>query len=60
MHGSRGRPHHRMSTSYLAEVLPDCRVVEIDGARHFGPNTHPTEVAAVIAEAVSRRTGRRR
>jgi pimeloyl-ACP methyl ester carboxylesterase len=58
MHGSRGAPHHRLSTTYLAEVLPDCRVVEIDGARHFGPNTHPTEVAAVIAETVSRRTGR--
>jgi pimeloyl-ACP methyl ester carboxylesterase len=58
MHGSRGAPHHRLSTTYLAEVLPDCRVVEIDGARHFGPNTHPTEVATVIAETVSRRTGR--
>lgn len=55
MHGSRGAPHHRLSTTYLSDVLPDCRVVEIDGARHFGPNSHPSEVAAVIAEAVARR-----
>lgn len=48
IHGSRGRPHHRMSTEYLAATLPDCRVVQIAGARHFGPNTHPVEVAAVI------------
>jgi pimeloyl-ACP methyl ester carboxylesterase len=52
MYGSRGRPHHRMSTDHLAKVLPDCRVVEITGARHFGPNTHPVEVAAVIAHLV--------
>jgi pimeloyl-ACP methyl ester carboxylesterase len=49
MHGAQGAAHHRRSTSHLAEVLPDCRVVEIDGARHFGPNTHPTGVAAAIA-----------
>jgi pimeloyl-ACP methyl ester carboxylesterase len=48
IHGSRGRPHHRMSTEHLAATLPDCRVVQIAGARHFGPNTHPVEVAAVI------------
>jgi pimeloyl-ACP methyl ester carboxylesterase len=48
IHGSRGRSHHRMSTEHLAATLPDCRVVQIAGARHFGPNTHPVEVAAVI------------
>jgi pimeloyl-ACP methyl ester carboxylesterase len=50
IHGSRGRAHHRMSTEYLAATLPQCRVVEIAGARHFGPNTHPIEVAEVITE----------
>jgi len=49
MHGTRGRPHHRASSAHLAEVLPDCQVVEIDGANHFGPNTHPDEVADVIS-----------
>ena len=28
-------------------VLADCPVVTIEGARHFGPNTHPDAVAAV-------------
>jgi pimeloyl-ACP methyl ester carboxylesterase len=50
IHGSRGRAHHRMSTEQLAATLPDCRVVEIAGARHFGPNTHPIEVAAAITQ----------
>jgi pimeloyl-ACP methyl ester carboxylesterase len=50
IHGSRGRAHHRMSTEHLAATLPDCRVVEIAGARHFGPNTHPVEVAEVITD----------
>lgn len=49
MHGSEGAAHHRLSTAYLSDVLPDCRVVEISGARHFGPNTHPGQVAEVIA-----------
>jgi pimeloyl-ACP methyl ester carboxylesterase len=48
MYGSRGRPHHRASSAHLAEALPDCHVVEIRGANHFGPNTHPDEVADVI------------
>ncbi len=49
MHGSEGAAHHQLSTAYLSDVLLDCRVVEISGARHFGPNTHPDEVAEVIA-----------
>ena len=36
------------------DVLADCPVVTIEGARHFGPNTHPDAVAAVLAELVSR------
>ena len=38
---------------HLAATLPDCRVVDIDGARHFGPNTHPDAVAAVIMDLVA-------
>jgi pimeloyl-ACP methyl ester carboxylesterase len=52
--GTEGAPHHLRSTEHLADVLPDGRSVEIEGARHFGPNTHPDEVAAVIVELVSR------
>ena len=46
MRGTEGAPHHRMSTEHLASVLADCRSVDIEGARHFGPNTHPDAVAA--------------
>ena len=46
--GSRGADHHRRAATFLAEVLPGCRSIEIEGARHFGPNTHPDEVAAVL------------
>ncbi len=54
MHGSEGRAHHRSSSDHLDRVLADCSVVTIDGARHFGPNTHPDAVAATLAELVSR------
>jgi pimeloyl-ACP methyl ester carboxylesterase len=53
MHGEHGAGHHRRGTAYLAaELLPGAEVVEIAGARHFGPNTHPGEVAAVLADLV--------
>ena len=54
MRGEHGAEHHRRSTAHLAATLPDCRLVDIHGARHFGPNTHPDAVAAVIAELVAR------
>jgi pimeloyl-ACP methyl ester carboxylesterase len=59
MRGSDGQPHHRRSSDHLHEVLTDCPVVTIVGARHFGPNTHPDAVAAVLGELVSRAATRR-
>ena len=56
MCGSDGRAHHRRAVAELGAALPDVEVAEIDGARHFGPNTHPDEVAAVIRSFVVRRT----
>ena len=46
-----GPPHHRRSTEHLGAVLADCRGVDVEGARHFGPNTHPDAVAAAIGRA---------
>ncbi len=54
MRGEHGAEHHRRSTAHLEATLPGCRLVDIHGARHFGPNTHPDAVAAVIAELVAR------
>ena len=59
MRGAAGAAHHARSAEHLGAVLPDCRVVTIEGARHFGPNTHPAEVAAAIVELVSRAGSRR-
>jgi len=52
--GAEGAEHHGLSTVHLGDVLPDCDVVEIEGARHFGPNTHPDAVAEVIVALVNR------
>jgi pimeloyl-ACP methyl ester carboxylesterase len=49
MRGEHGQEHHRRSTSTLGDLFAN-DVVTIPGARHFGPNTHPDEVATVIAE----------
>ena len=54
IHGAGGAAHHSASTAYVGEVLADCTIVEIEGARHFGPNTHPDAVAAALVELVSR------
>jgi pimeloyl-ACP methyl ester carboxylesterase len=59
LHGASGAEHHVRSTKHLGVVLPDCPVVTVDGARHFGPNTHPDAVAAVVADLVSRAASRR-
>jgi pimeloyl-ACP methyl ester carboxylesterase len=48
--GEHGAAHHRAAMEHLPAILPGCAVREIAGARHFGPNTHPGDVAAVIAE----------
>jgi hypothetical protein len=48
MHGESGAEHHRRAIEHLGHVLDDCEVVEVPGARHFGPNTHPDAVASVV------------
>jgi pimeloyl-ACP methyl ester carboxylesterase len=48
MSGSRAADHHRRAVQFLEETLPDCRSVEIEGAGHGGPNSHPQEVAEAI------------
>jgi len=55
LYGGHGAAHHRLGMAHLAEVIPGTGLVEIAGARHFGPNTHPDAVAEVI-EALVRRT----
>ena len=49
MRGELGPPHHEQGTGVIAGWF-DSPLVTIPGARHFGPNTHPDEVAAVISD----------
>jgi len=48
MRGADGAAHHRRSTAHLGSVLADCAVIDVRGARHFGPNTHPDAVAEIV------------
>lgn len=52
LHGEHGQEHHRRGAEALGAVLRAAAVdVEVDvvaGARHFGPNTHPEQVAARV------------
>jgi pimeloyl-ACP methyl ester carboxylesterase len=54
LRGEHGAEHHRRGVEHLARAVPRCEVVVVDGAKHFGPNTHADAVAAVVAAMVSR------
>ena len=54
MRGARGAEHHRRCATHLADVISGAAMVEVEGAGHFGPNTHPDDVAAVIRDVASR------
>jgi pimeloyl-ACP methyl ester carboxylesterase len=49
MRGERGPAHHEHGMGVLAGWF-DTRLVVIPVAHHFGPNTHPDQVAAVVAD----------
>ena len=55
IHGTLGAAHHGASTALPRRACsPTAASSTIDGARHFGPNTHPDAVAAEIVALVSR------
>lgn len=54
MHGSEARAHHRRAAETIASQVERGEVASIDGAGHFGPNTHPDEVAAVVTDFIAR------
>jgi len=53
--GSRGRDHHRAGVRTIAGWIRGAETTEVDGAHHFGPNSHPSEVAALWRDFVARR-----
>lgn len=56
LHGERGAAHHRRAMQHVAEVLPHAECLQVAGARHAGPNTHPDAIAAVIRSLAGRST----
>lgn len=53
MRGELGPAHHERGMGALAEWF-GTNVVTVAGAHHFGPNTHPDQVAGIVAEFASR------
>lgn len=54
LHGEHGQEHHRVGTETLVEILPNASLRTVSDARHFGPNTHPDDVAAIVIEFADR------
>lgn len=52
--GEHGQPHHQRGAHELAAMLPDARLEMVQGAHHFGPNTHPELVAELVTAHVAR------
>lgn len=55
MRGEHGLEHHRLGTEALVAALPDAVLHVVPGARHFGPNTHPDEVADRVRDFLAAR-----
>lgn len=52
LYGERGAAHHRQAMAEIASEVDRCRLERIDGARHFGPNTHARAVASVLIDLI--------
>lgn len=48
--GEHAHEQHRTGAQAMPGLVPGCRLVTIDGAAHFGPNTHADAVAAALVE----------
>jgi pimeloyl-ACP methyl ester carboxylesterase len=55
--GEHGRAHHQRGMQWLAEMIPTATYVRLDDAGHGAPNTHPGELAALVADWLSRDDG---
>lgn len=54
LRGEHGQDHHRLGVEALGRMLSDVETAVVPGARHFGPNTHPDEVATLVVGFVSK------
>jgi pimeloyl-ACP methyl ester carboxylesterase len=53
MRGEHAPKPSRIIADRLADLLPDSRMLIIDGAGHMGPFTHASKVAALIARHIT-------
>jgi pimeloyl-ACP methyl ester carboxylesterase len=53
MRGERALKPSRIIADRLAELLPDSRLLVVDGAGHMGPVTHASKVAAMIVRHIA-------
>ena len=53
MRGEHALKPSRIIADRLAELLPNSRLLVIDGAGHMGPFTHASKVAALIARHIA-------
>ena len=49
LQGSRSGDHFKQATRLVHEHVPHSRVIEVEGAGHLGPITHPNAVADELA-----------
>ena len=49
LQGSRSGDHFKQATRLVHEHVPHSRVIEVEGAGHLGPVTHPNAVADELA-----------
>jgi len=45
LHGTRSHPMNVELVRFVADHLPDREVRAIEGAGHYGPMTHPEQIA---------------
>jgi pimeloyl-ACP methyl ester carboxylesterase len=53
MRGERALKPSRIIADRLAELVPDSRLLVVDGAGHMGPVTHASKVAAMIVRHIA-------
>src|SRR5947199_10861354 len=53
LRGERALKPSRIIAERLAELLPDSRLLVIDGAGHMGPFTHASKVAGLIVSHIA-------
>jgi pimeloyl-ACP methyl ester carboxylesterase len=49
MYGENGAEHHHVGAEYVAARLSDMPAIEVAGAAHNAPSTHPQAIATAIS-----------